>query len=106
MRNGPSIKVILNLPFQSDVRVWREKDRWIGLFKFLVTDGETCTIDMSYKPTNFRSIVVKLYYILSLPEISQEKKEIEDIESPDDDRDELIDAEKQPVMKHFMIVIH
>jgi hypothetical protein len=27
MRNGPSIKATLNLPFQSDVRVWREKDK-------------------------------------------------------------------------------
>jgi hypothetical protein len=26
MRNGSNIKVILNLLFQSDVRVWREKD--------------------------------------------------------------------------------
>jgi hypothetical protein len=60
---------------------------------------------MPYKLTNFRSIVVKLYYIL--PEASQEEeKEIENIKSPDDDRDEPIDAEKQLVMKHFIIVIH
>jgi hypothetical protein len=49
---------------------------------------------MPYRPTNFRSTVIKLYYILPLPETSQEEKEIEDIEFPDDDRDEPIDAEK------------
>ena len=26
MRNGPNTKIILNLPIQSDVRVWREKN--------------------------------------------------------------------------------
>jgi hypothetical protein len=49
---------------------------------------------MPYELTNFRSTVIKLYYILSLPEISQEKEEIEDIESSDDDRDEPIDTEE------------
>jgi hypothetical protein len=27
MRNGPNTKNTLDLPFQSDVRVWREKER-------------------------------------------------------------------------------
>jgi hypothetical protein len=27
IRNGPSTKATLNLPLQSDVRVWRKKDR-------------------------------------------------------------------------------
>jgi hypothetical protein len=63
---------------------------------------------MPYRLTNFRSTVVKPYYILPLLEVSQEKeeKEIEGIKPPDDDRDEPIDAEKQPVMKHPMVVIH
>jgi hypothetical protein len=61
---------------------------------------------MPHKPTNFRSIVIKLYYILSLPEISQEEKEIEGIEPPDDDKNEPIDAKKQPVMKYPIIVIY
>jgi hypothetical protein len=49
---------------------------------------------MPYGPTNFRSTVVKLYYILS--EVSQEEEEekIEGIEPPDDDRNEPIDAEE------------
>jgi hypothetical protein len=76
------------------MRVWREKDRWISLFKFLITDSETCIIDIPYRPTNFRSIIVKSYYILSFPEISQKKKEIEGIEPFDDNRDKSIDIKK------------
>jgi hypothetical protein len=106
MRNGPSTKATLNLFLQSDIRVWREKDGWTGPFKLFATDGETCTIDMPYGPTNFRSTVIKPYYILPFPEASQEEKEIEDIESLDDDRDELINAEEQPVMKYPMVVIY
>jgi hypothetical protein len=48
---------------------------------------------MSHRPTNFQSTIIKPYYILS--ETSQkEKKEIKDIESPDDDRDEPIDIKE------------
>jgi hypothetical protein len=48
---------------------------------------------MSYRLTNFRSIVIKSYYILSeAPQ--EEEEEIENIEFSDDDRDEPIDAEK------------
>jgi hypothetical protein len=61
---------------------------------------------MPYGLTNFRSIVIKSYYILPLPEISQGKKEIENIESPDDDKDKPIDAKKQPVIKYLIVVIH
>jgi hypothetical protein len=60
---------------------------------------------MPHKPTNFRLTVIKPYYILS--EASQEEEEeIEDIEFPDDDRDESIDVKEQPVMKYFMVVIY
>jgi hypothetical protein len=70
MRNGPNTKTTLNLFLQSDMRVWREKDKWIGPFKFLAINGEIYTIDMSYRLTNFRSTVIKLYYILPLFEAS------------------------------------
>jgi hypothetical protein len=96
MRNGLNTKATLNLPLQSDMRVWRKKDKWTGLFKFLITDNETCTIDIPHRPTNFRSTVIKPYYILPLPEVSQEeeKEEIENIEPPDDDKDEPIDIKE------------
>jgi hypothetical protein len=48
---------------------------------------------MPHEPTNFRSTVIKPYYIL--PEAPQEEKEeIENIKPPDDDRDEPIDAKE------------
>jgi hypothetical protein len=49
---------------------------------------------MPYRSTNFRSIVIKLYYILPLPETSQEKKEIENIKPFDDDKNEPINIKK------------
>jgi hypothetical protein len=61
---------------------------------------------MPHRLTNFRSTVIKLYYILPLLEASQKKKEIEDIKPPNDDRDESINAKKQSVMKYPMVVIH
>jgi hypothetical protein len=44
---------------------------------------------MPYKLMNFRLTIVKLYY--TLPEISQEEEEIEDIELFNSDKDEFID---------------
>src|SRR5271156_6930345 len=61
---------------------------------------------MPHGPTNFRSTVVKPYYILPLPEAPQEEEGIEGIEPSDDDRDGPIDAEEQPVRMHPMVVIH
>src|SRR6267378_3464656 len=58
MRNGPNTEPLLILPLQSDVRVWREKDGWNGPYKLLAMNGQTCTIQMPYGPTNFRSTVV------------------------------------------------
>lgn len=63
MRNGPNTTPTLDLPLQSDVRVWREKEGWTGPYKLLATQGETCTIDMPRGPVNFRSTVVKPYFI-------------------------------------------
>jgi hypothetical protein len=61
MRNGPTTKITLDLPLQSDVRVWREKEGWKGPYKLIAIDGETCTVDMPRGPAKFRSTVVKPY---------------------------------------------
>ncbi len=76
MRNGPDMIHTLNLPLQSDVRVWREKDGWNGPFKLLAIDGHTCTIQMPYGPAQFRSTVVKPYY-------NEENKENDAHDDPD-----------------------
>lgn len=68
MCNGPSTTATLNLPLQSDVRVWREKGGWKGPYKLLAADGETCTVDMPHGPTKFRSNIVKPYYREKHPE--------------------------------------
>ena len=62
MRNGPDTRITLDLPLQSAVRVWREKEGWTGPYKLIATSGETCTVDMPYGPTNFRSTIVKPYF--------------------------------------------
>jgi hypothetical protein len=62
MRNGPDTKKTLDLPLQSDVRVWRKKEGWTGPYKLLATKEETCTIDMPQGPAKFRLTAVKLYF--------------------------------------------
>jgi hypothetical protein len=62
MRNGPDTKKTLDLPLQSDVRVWREKEGWTGPYKLFATEEETCTIDMPRGPAKFRSTAVKPYF--------------------------------------------
>ena len=42
--------------------MWRERDGWKGPYRLLAVNGETCTIQIPYGPTNFRSTVVKPYY--------------------------------------------
>jgi hypothetical protein len=62
MRNGPNTYKIHELPLQSDVLVYREKNRWSGPYKLIAINRETCTVQMPYGPTDFRSTVVKPYY--------------------------------------------
>jgi hypothetical protein len=62
IRNDPNIIIILEFPIQSDIRVWREADRWNRSFKLLATESETCLIVILYGPTKFQTTVMKLYY--------------------------------------------
>ncbi|WYZ42470.1 hypothetical protein EsH8_VI_000169 [Colletotrichum jinshuiense] len=61
-RNGPDTQPTLDLPIQSLVRVWREKQGWQGPFRLIATNGEDCTVDLPHGPRTFRSTVVKPYY--------------------------------------------
>ena len=68
MRNRPKITVIYNLLLNLPVLVWREGpigqfSYWSGPYNLLSIENETCTIQLPYRPTNFRSIVIKLYLI-------------------------------------------
>ena len=63
MHNSLNTKSTLDLPLQSDVRVWREKDRQTGPYKLIATKEETYIINMLRGPAKFRSTAVKLYFI-------------------------------------------
>ncbi len=63
MRNGPNIKVTLNLLINSNVRIQREKDKQTRLFKLFVINEKTYIIRISRGLTNFQSIIIKSYYI-------------------------------------------
>ena len=90
MRNGSNIITTLNLPLQSDVRVWREKGGWKGPYKLLAVDGETCTVDMPHGPTKFRSTIVKPYYREETLEGEGAQRRVV---ADDDQVDQNIDAE-------------
>ena len=62
IKNGLNTLITLNLPLQSEVRVWHKKKGWRGPYKLIAINGQTCTIQMPYGPTQFRLTVVKPYY--------------------------------------------
>jgi hypothetical protein len=68
IQNGPNIIITLELPIQSDIRVWRETNRWNRPFKLLVTESETYLIVILYNPIKFRTTIIKLYYQEQFPE--------------------------------------
>ena len=46
MRNSPNTKIILDLPLQLDIYVQYKKEGQIGLYKFIITKGETYIINI------------------------------------------------------------
>src|SRR6266700_8415372 len=68
MHNGPKITVIYDLPLNSPVLVWREgpigqPSYWSGPFNLLSIKNKNCIIQLPHRPTNFCSMVVKLYLV-------------------------------------------
>lgn len=62
------------------MRVWREKEKWTGPFRLIAIDAtkQVCTVKMPYRPTNFRTTVVKLYFRDEDPEtIALDSKALE-----------------------------
>lgn len=63
MRNGPRTSHLKGLPLNAEVMVYREKNKWMGPYRLMSMDGETCLVDLGNGlPTKFRSTVVKPYY--------------------------------------------
>ena len=61
IHNGPDTKITLDLPFQLEVHIQCKKKGWKGLYKLIVINGETYTLNMPQGPTKFQLIIVKLY---------------------------------------------
>ncbi len=53
IRNGPNTKITLDLPLQSDVRVWCKKEGQKGPYKLIIINRETYIVDISRGPTKF-----------------------------------------------------
>lgn len=90
-RNGPDTTVVLDLPLQSEVRVWREKHGWQGPYKLLATDGHDLTLDLPNGPTVFRSTLVQPYYR------DVDEDQVRSVADPDEAPDEPIQFEPDPV---------
>lgn len=95
-RNGPQTMRMHDTPIGSRVLVWRtHQKKWTGPYKLLATSRETCTIELSNGPTDFRVTIVKPYLEESTPIESpgqdplespgQDSPESEDIQSFDND---------------------
>ena len=66
--NGPKTTVIYDLLLNFPVLVWRERPTgqpsyWSSLYNLLNIKNETYIIQLPYKPTNFYSMVIKLYLV-------------------------------------------
>lgn len=99
MRNGPRTDPVHELPPNSPVLVWREGNggqtgQWEGPFNLLTIEGETCTVQLSRGPTQFRSTSIKPYYsdgteptsILAREEVDTAPERIPPGTGPDQDR--------------------
>ena len=53
IRNSPDTKITLDLPLQLDVRVQRKKEGWKGLYKLIIIDKETYTVNIPRGPAKF-----------------------------------------------------
>ena len=68
MHNGPKTTVIYDLPLNLPVLVQREgpigqPGYWSGPYNLLSIENKNCIIQLPYGPTNFRSMVMKLYLV-------------------------------------------
>jgi hypothetical protein len=64
IRNGPNPAAYspMDLPLQSEVRVWRENGGWQGPFRVVAHNGQNVTLELSNGPATFRSTMVAPYH--------------------------------------------
>ena len=68
MRNRPKTTAIYNLPLNSPILIQREGptgqfNYWSSPYNLLSTKNKICTIQLPHRPTNFCSIIIKLYLV-------------------------------------------
>lgn len=62
MRNGPNTTATMELPINSDVKVWREAGKWSGPHRLISLEGTECVVDMPHGYSRFRITAVKPYW--------------------------------------------
>jgi hypothetical protein len=63
-RNGPDSAAYspMDLPLQSEMRVWRKNGGWQGFFKVVAHDGQNVTLELFNGPAIFRFTMVAPYH--------------------------------------------
>jgi hypothetical protein len=63
-RNGldPAAYSPIDLPLQSEMRVWRENGGWQGPFRVIAHNGQNVILELFNGPATFRSTMVAPYY--------------------------------------------
>ncbi|KAF1357214.1 hypothetical protein EJ07DRAFT_129503, partial [Lizonia empirigonia] len=88
-RNGPDeiIAKLLELPIQSDVKVWRENKGWTGPHTLIAlkTDRTAVIVDIDGRQATFRITSVQPYYRNESTEISLHNDDKDHRETRDDD---------------------
>jgi hypothetical protein len=64
IRNGPNSAAYspMDLPLQSEVRVWRENGGWQGPFRVVAHNGQNVILELLNGPATFRSTMVASYH--------------------------------------------
>jgi hypothetical protein len=85
IRNGPDPAAYspMDLPLQSEMRVWRENGGWQGPFKVIAHDGQNVTLELSNGPAIFRFTMVAPYHRSSNQDISGASNDYTSVEDAD-----------------------
>ena len=106
-RNGPQTMRMHDTPIGSPVLVWRtHQKKWTGPYKLLATSRETCTVELSNGPTDFRITIVKPYLketdtpIESPESPEQESPQSDDTQHENDDNQDHQDPPQDAPLRH------
>jgi hypothetical protein len=73
----------MDLPLQSEMRVWRENGGWQGSFRVITHDGQNVILDLPNGPATFRSTMVAPYHRSSDQGISGASNDYTSVENAD-----------------------